>query len=154
MTTAGTDHDIEPYVLSGSGKATARCLTHQTDTREQWHDLAAAGRGFVCDEGRALRFIIETATGADGIASVPVMRDLSGLARMVRAAIEAHAYTNDDMLTAAWLWLGRARVEALNITLDTVRPERLLRRDVEGNRGGRPPHRPGPRPYRRPGLMA
>jgi hypothetical protein len=120
MTAAETYHDIEPYVLSGHGKATARCLTHQTVTSEQWHDLAAAGRGFTCDEGRNLRFITETST--DNARPVPVMRDLSGLVRIVRADVENRAYTGDDVLTTAWLWLGGGRLEALEITLDTVTP--------------------------------
>jgi hypothetical protein len=118
--TETTYHDIEPYVVKFSGKASARCLTHQVVTTEQWHDMAAAGRGFACDEGRGLRFITEAGDG-DG-APIPVMRDLSGMARMVRADAEGRAYTGDDAHTRAWLWLGAGRVEPLEITLHNVTP--------------------------------
>jgi hypothetical protein len=35
-TTAATYHDTEPYAVKGNGMASARCLTHQTATAEQW----------------------------------------------------------------------------------------------------------------------
>ena len=116
MTATATYHDIEPYTVKVNRMASARCLTHQTDTTEQWHDTRAAARGFVCDEGRSLRFIIETET--DDTAPVPVMRDLTGLARAVRASAEIRAYCGYDSRTTAWLWLGDGQTERLEIALD------------------------------------
>jgi hypothetical protein len=118
MTATDTYHDIEPYAVQGSGRASARCRTHGTDTAEQWPDMSAAGRGFRCDEGRGWRFITETETD-DGPA-VPVMRDLSGLARVVRGDAEQRAYCGSDMCTSAWLWLGGGKLEQLAILLDSA----------------------------------
>lgn len=116
MTTTATYHDVEPYAVEGSGMASARCLTHQTTTTQQWPTMSQAGREFCCDGGRNLRFITEFS--GEGPDPVPVMRDLSGLARAVRTDAEARAYANDDGHTTAWLWLGCGRVEQLEITLD------------------------------------
>lgn len=116
MTTTATYHDVEPYAVEGSGIASARCLTHQTTTTQQWPTMSQAGREFCCDEGRNLRFITEF--HGDDIDVTPVMRDLSGLARTIRSDAEAKAYGQRYGETRAWLWLGGGRVEPVEITLD------------------------------------
>jgi hypothetical protein len=116
MTMTATYHDVEPYAVEHSGMASARCLTHQTATAEQWPTMSQAARDFRCDEGRNLRFITEF-SGED-LDLIPVMRDLSGLARTIRGDAEAHAQMQDHGHTSAWLWLGDGRVEPLEITLD------------------------------------
>jgi hypothetical protein len=110
-----TEHDIEAYAVQRTGMASARCLTHKTDTTEQWTTLSAAAQGFRCDEGRNLRFITETTVDQD--TPVPVMRDLSGLTRLVHGDAEARAYGIDDPDTRAWLWLGGGRLEPLEIDM-------------------------------------
>jgi hypothetical protein len=115
VTSPETYHDIEPYAVKSNGAATAHCLTHNTTTSEIWGTLSAAVREFRCDEGRNLRFITESDHG-DG-APVPVMRDLTGLARLVRHDAEDRAYCGDDHQTRAWLWAGGGNLEPLTIDM-------------------------------------
>ena len=114
-TTSATYHDVEPYAVEGNGMASARCLTHLTATTEQWPTMSGAAHGFRCDEGRNLRFITEF-SGED-LDVIPIMRDLSGLARTIRSDAEARTYTGEDGQTSAWLWHAGGRIEALTITL-------------------------------------
>jgi hypothetical protein len=105
-------HDIESYAIGD--KVSVRCLTHDTDTMEQWNSVRDAIRDFACDGGLGLRFIIETEAGIHD-STVVVMRDLSGLARAVHNAVEARTYGWDDTPTRAWLWLGDGRTEPLDL---------------------------------------
>jgi hypothetical protein len=113
--TTPDEHDVEPC-FTGS-KVSVRCRTHQADTTEQWDTVADAIRDFACDDGRELRFVLETWAGAAEPA-LAVMRDLSGLRRAVRASAEARAYGYDDGRISAWLWLGGGATESLEITAD------------------------------------
>ena len=114
-TTSATYHDVEPYAVEGNGMASARCLTHLTATTEQWPTMSGAAHGFRCDAGRNLRFITEF-SGED-LDLIPVMRDLSGLAKTIRSDAEGHAYMQDHGHTSAWLWHAGGHIEALTIAL-------------------------------------
>ena len=117
MTATSTDtyHDIEPYMLEGTDSVSARCLTHMTTTTERWPDFRGAGRGFVCDEGKGLRFVTEF--HGDDIDVTPRMVDLSGLCRIIRSDAEASAYGQEYGHTKAWLWCGDGKTSALTISV-------------------------------------
>lgn len=117
MTTT-TEHDIQPYATKG-GDVAARCLTHNTVTTENWPDTGRAMCGFRCDEGRRDRFI--TVLDGPGL-DAPVMRDLTGLARVVAGDVEARAYGYEDGVTAVWMWHEGGKLERLTIALDHAMP--------------------------------
>lgn len=117
MATDTTHHHVEPYAVEDTGRASARCLTHMTVTAERWPTMSHAARGFCCDEGRHLRFVIEI-SGAD-LDPIPVMRDLSGLARIIHDP-QARVHIQDERHTSAWLWHAGGRVEPLRVALTGV----------------------------------
>jgi len=112
--TQTTYHDIEPYAIEGSGMVSARCRTHSTATAEKWDTFPQAARGFMCDQAGA-RFVTEF--HGDDIEVIPVMRDLSGLARVLREDAEAAAYGEVYGATRAWQWHQGGHAEPLTITL-------------------------------------
>lgn len=87
--TGTSDHHVEVFPVEGTGWASARCLTHMTTTTEQWNTMGEAAREVRCDEGSNLQFITEFS--GEGPDPVPVMRDLSGLTRAIRADADARA---------------------------------------------------------------
>jgi hypothetical protein len=120
MSTTITGHDIDAFAIAPVGMASARCLIHKTDTREQWSTMSQAARDFVCDEGRNLRFITEF--HGDDIDVIPVMCDLSGLARTIRSEKLAMAYGQWPGETFAWQWHPGGRAEPLVIALADSTP--------------------------------
>ena len=115
MTSTTTRHDIQPYAVERDGMASARCYIHMTTTTERWATMGQAARGFICDEGHALRFITEF--HGEDLMVTPVMRDLSSLARTIRQDMEDLSMGQVYGETRAWQWHGDGRAEALRVKL-------------------------------------
>lgn len=114
-TKADAYHDIDPFSTGSTGGVSARCLTHETVTSEQWATFRQAAHDFHCDPAEQ-RFITEYHDGDD--VHPATMRDLSGLARVIRGDAEARVYSGADGSRAAWMWHSGGKLEPLTITLD------------------------------------